>query len=120
MHNDLDHTLTERTANRAYLMQTAVAHIGAIMLLADIALGVLEAIDGHYSGIVGRIGVAVLFAAVWWSGSFRANLMRCRVTEGRAIELIRRPSDWLPNPFGFNRAAIGNADVQLLPPSDKK
>lgn len=115
-----DHALTERTAHRAYLMQTVVAHIGAIAFIANLTLGVLEILDGHWSGLLGRLGVAAFTAAVWWSGSFRANLMRHRATEARPIELLRRPSDWLPSPFGFLRAAIGDDRVQLLPPSKTK
>ncbi|MCI1041794.1 hypothetical protein [Caballeronia zhejiangensis] len=118
--HDLDHHLTEQTAARAYTIQTIVAHIGAIAFIANITLGVLEILDGHWAGLLGRLGVAAFTAAVWWSGSFRANLMRQRATEGRPLELLRRPSDWLPNPFGFTRAAIGNADVQLLPPTTTK
>ncbi|PJO21654.1 hypothetical protein [Burkholderia glumae] len=116
----LDHHLTERTANRAYLTQTAVAHIGAIAFIANITLGVLETLDGHWSGLLGRLGVAAFTGAVWFSGSFRANLMRQRATEGRPLELLRRPTDWLPSPFGFVRAAIGDERVQLLPSSKTK
>jgi hypothetical protein len=79
----LDHHLTERTTNRAYLMQTAVAHIGTIAFIANLTLGVLETLDGHWSSLLGRLGVAAFTAAVWFSGSFRANLMRQRATEGR-------------------------------------
>ncbi|MGU7813654.1 hypothetical protein [Burkholderia sp. AW49-1] len=118
MHNDLDHRLTEQTANRAYLMQSAVAHIGAIAFIANLTLGVLEIAGGHWSGLLGRLGVAAFTAAVWWSGSFRANLMRHRATDGRPIELLRRPSDWLPS-FAFDHAAIGDERVQLLPSSKK-
>ncbi|MBI0326934.1 hypothetical protein [Burkholderia plantarii] len=114
------HALTEQTANRAYLMQTAVAHIGAIAFIANITLGVLETLDGHWSGLLGRLGVAAFTGAVWFSGSFRANLMRRRATEGRPLELLRRPSDWLPSPFGFTPAVIGDERVQLLPPSKTK
>ncbi|NIF54968.1 hypothetical protein [Burkholderia sp. Ax-1724] len=118
--HDLDHHLTERTANRAYLMQTAVAHIGAIAFSLNLAFGVIEASDGHWTNLLGRLGVAAFTGAVWFSGSFRANLMRQRATEGRPLELLRRPSDWLPNPFGFTRSVLGNADVQLLPPDTTK
>ncbi|MDR8731336.1 hypothetical protein [Burkholderia pseudomultivorans] len=118
--HDLDHHLTEQTANRAYLMQTIVAHIGAIGFALNLAFGVVEASEDHVIGLLGRLGVAAFTAAVWFSGSFRANLMRQRATEGRPLELLRRPSDWLPSPFGFTRAAIGNADVQLLPPTTTK
>lgn len=118
--NDLDHTLTERTAARAYKVQTFTAHIGAFMLLADLVLGALEISSGHFTGLLGRIGAGAIFAAVWWSGAFRANLMRHRVTEGRPLELLRRPTTWLPSPFGFARAAIGTSNVQLLPPGDTK
>lgn len=117
--DNLDRTPTEQTANRAYLMQTAVAHIGAIAFIANIALGTLEAIDGHFTGLLARLGVAAFTAAVWWSGSFRANLMRQRATEGRPIELLRRPSDWLPS-FAFEQARLGDERVQLLPPSATK
>lgn len=119
MHN-LDHHLTEQVAARAYTIQTIVAHIGAIGFCVNLALGVLETLDGHWPNLLGRLGVAAFTAAVWFSGSFRANLMRQRATEGRPLELLRRPSDWLPNPFGFTRAAIGNAHVQLLPPTTTK
>ncbi|MCA7967315.1 hypothetical protein LGM54_30495 [Burkholderia cenocepacia] len=115
-----DHHLTEQVAERAYKIQTITAHIAMFGFCANLALGIIEATGGHFAGLLGRLGVAAFTAAVWFSGSFRANLMRQRATEGRPLELLRRPSDWLPNPFGFTRAAIGNAHVQLLPPTKTK
>ncbi|MBR8384551.1 hypothetical protein KDX26_19325 [Burkholderia cenocepacia] len=119
MQQHLDNCLTEGTARKAYVVQSIAALIAATMLVADLALGALEISGGHFAGLLGRVGAGALFAAVWWSASFRANLMRRRATTARPVDLLLRPSAWLPNPFGFAPAAIGDERVQLLPPSNK-
>ncbi|OBR53727.1 hypothetical protein [Paraburkholderia tropica] len=116
---DLDQHLTERTANRAYLVQTLTAHIAAFVFVANLTLGVVDVCNGHAMGLPARLGVAAFTGALWFSASFRANLMRHRATMGRPLELLRTPSTWLPS-FTFDRAVIGDARVQLLPPSDTK
>ncbi|MDN4573642.1 hypothetical protein DBB29_08650 [Pandoraea cepalis] len=112
------HRLTETTANRAYLVQTLTAHIAAFAFIANITLGIVDACNGHYAGLPARLGVAAFTIAAWFSASFRANLMRGRTTDGRALELLRRPSNWLPS-FAFDRAVLGNETVELLPPETK-
>jgi hypothetical protein len=119
-HHSLDNGLTESTARKAYAVQSITALIAAAMLFADITLGTLEVLNNHYTGLLGRVGAGVVFGAVWWSSSFRANLMRRRATTARPIDLLLRPSNWLPNPFGFAPAVIGDERVQLLPPSKTK
>lgn len=114
-----DNTLTERTAARAYKVQTITAHIGAIVFIANLALGVIEATDSHFAGLLGRLGVAAVTGAVWFSATYKANVMRGRTRAyANPLDLLRRPSDWLPS-FTFDHAAIGDERVQLLP-SNKK
>lgn len=118
-HQPLDNGLTESTARKAYAVQSITALIAAAMLLADITLGIQEVLNNHYAGLLARVGAGLVFGAVWWSSSFRANLMRRRATTARPVDLLLRPSTWLPNPFGFTPAVIGDERVQLLPPSNK-
>ncbi|MCA7885505.1 hypothetical protein LGM58_20185 [Burkholderia contaminans] len=113
-----DHALTERTAARGYKVQTLTAYVGALGFSINLACAAVELYDGHFAGLLARVGVAAFTAAVWFSGSFRANLMRQRVTEGRPTELLRRPSDWLP-PFTFEQVRLGDERVQLLPPDQR-
>jgi len=111
-----DNTLTETTAARAYKIQAITAHIGATVFVANLALGVLETLDGHFAGLLGRLGVTALTAAVWFSATHKANLMRGRTTRSNPLELFRTPDAWLPS-LAFDRAAVGDSHVQLLPPS---
>jgi len=106
--------LTERTALRAYRVQTVTAYIAAFGFMLNAVFAVLELFNGHLAGLPARLGVAAVTAAVWWSGSFRARMMRRRAFDARPVDLLRDPSAWLPSPF-FSVAAIEGRDVQLLP-----
>lgn len=106
--------LTERTAQRAYRVQTITAYIGAFVFMLNAVFGVLELFNGHLAGLPARLGVAAVTAAVWWAGSFRAHIMRRRTVDARPMDLLRAPSAWLPSPF-FSVVAIEGRDVQLLP-----
>lgn len=116
--HDHDHTITERTAARAYLVQTLTAYVGALGFSINIACAAVELCDGRFAGLLARAGVAAFTAAVWFSATYKANVMRGRTIRSNPFELLRTPSAWLPS-FSFDHARIGDEPVQLLSSSKR-
>ncbi|WP_234774533.1 hypothetical protein [Paraburkholderia tropica] len=114
--------MSEADLQRAYRASSFTAYIAGFAFLLNLTFAVLSAAHGHASLalVLARIGAAAYTGATWFSGAFRAFLLRHRTFDARALDLFRSPLEWFPSPLA-NIATINGSghDVQLLPADDR-